>query len=88
MDILLALTGGAPTIELEDLERAIEEIGPRVVIPTHYQIPTLRLDILSLKAFTYRYPEETVTRMGATEVELSFDTLPRTLRIHVLEPAG
>jgi L-ascorbate metabolism protein UlaG (beta-lactamase superfamily) len=88
VDILLALSGGPPTIELEDLERAIEEIRPRVVIPMHYQIPKLKLDILPLEAFTSRYPEDTVTRVGATEVEFSIDTLPRTLRIYVLEPAG
>ena len=88
VDILLALTGGPPTIELEDLERAIEEIGPRGVIPMHYQIPNLRLDILSLGAFTSRYPEEAVTRVGATEVEFSSDTLPPSLRVYVLEPAG
>jgi hypothetical protein len=29
-----------------------------------------------------------VRRVGATEVEFSFDTLPGTLRIYVLEPAG
>jgi L-ascorbate metabolism protein UlaG (beta-lactamase superfamily) len=88
VDILLALSGGPPTIELEDLERAIEEIRPRVVIPMHYRIPKLKLDILPLEAFTSRYPEETVTRVGATEVEFSIDTLPRTLRVYVLEPAG
>jgi len=43
---------------------------------------------LPLEAFTSRYPEEAVTRMGATEVEFSVDTLPHTLRIYVLEPAG
>jgi L-ascorbate metabolism protein UlaG (beta-lactamase superfamily) len=86
--ILLALTGGPPTIELEDLERAIEEIRPRVVIPMHYQIPKLKLDILPLEAFTSRYPEDAVTRVGATEVKFSLDTLPPTLRIYVLEPAG
>ena len=86
--ILLALTGGPPTIELEDLKRAIEEIRPRVVIPMHYQIPKLKLDILPLEAFTSRYPEDAVTRVGATEVEFSIDTLPRTLRVYVLEPAG
>jgi L-ascorbate metabolism protein UlaG (beta-lactamase superfamily) len=88
VDILLALTGGPPTIELEDLERAIEEIRPRVVIPMHYQIPKLKLAILPLEAFTSRYPEDVVTRVGATEVEFSLDTLPRTLRVYVLEPAG
>ncbi len=84
----MALTGGPPTIELVDLQRAIEEIGPRVVIPMHYQIPKLRLDTLPLEAFTFRYPQEVVKRVGATEVEFSFDTLPSTLRIYVLEPAG
>ena len=88
VDILLALTGGPPTIELDDLDRAIEEIGPRVVIPMHYQIPKLKLDILPLEAFTSRYQEDVVTRVGATDVEMSFDTLPRTLRIFVLKPAG
>ena len=88
VDILLALSGGPPTIELDDLQRAIEEIRPRVVIPMHYRIPKLKLDILPLEAFTSRYPEEAVTRVGATEVEFSIDTLPRTLRVYVLEPAG
>jgi L-ascorbate metabolism protein UlaG (beta-lactamase superfamily) len=86
VDILLALTGGPPTIELADLERAIEEIGPRIVIPMHYQIPRLRLNILPLEAFTSRYPEEAITRVGSAEVELSQSTLPRTLHIYVLEP--
>jgi L-ascorbate metabolism protein UlaG (beta-lactamase superfamily) len=88
VDILLALTGGPPTIELKDLEWTIEEIGPRVVIPMHYQIPKLKLNILPLEAFTARCSDDVVTRVGATEVEFSFDTLPRTLRIYVLEPAG
>lgn len=87
VDVLLALTGGPPTIELDDLDRAIEGIEPRVVIPMHYQIPKLKLDILPLEAFTSRYPEVAVTRVGATEVEFSPNTLPRTLQVYVLEPA-
>jgi L-ascorbate metabolism protein UlaG (beta-lactamase superfamily) len=88
VDILLALTGGPPTIELEDLDRAIEEIGPRIVIPMHYQIPRLKLDILPLEAFTSRYPEDAISRVGSAEVELSQSNLPRTLQIYVLDPAG
>jgi L-ascorbate metabolism protein UlaG (beta-lactamase superfamily) len=88
VDILLALTRGPPTIELEDLERAIELIRPRVVIPMHYQIPKLKLNILPLEAFASRYTEGVVSRMGATKVEFSRDTLPPTLRVYVLEPAG
>jgi L-ascorbate metabolism protein UlaG (beta-lactamase superfamily) len=88
VDVLLALTGGPPTIELDDLDRAIEEIKPRVVIPMHYKIPKLRLDILPLEAFTRRYPEDVVERAGSAEVRLDPGTLPRTLQIRVLEPAG
>jgi L-ascorbate metabolism protein UlaG (beta-lactamase superfamily) len=88
VDILLALTGGPPTIELEDLDRAIEEIGPRIVIPMHYQIPRLKLDILPLEAFTSRYPEDAISRIGSAEVELSQSNLPRKLQIYVLDPAG
>ena len=88
VDVLLALTGGPPTIELEDLDRAIEEIGPSVVIPMHYRIPKLKLDILPLEAFTSRYPEEEIIKVESTEVEFSPDTLPRARRVYVLEPAG
>ena len=87
VDVLLALTGGPPTIELDDLDRTIAEIGPRVVIPMHYRIPKLRLDILPLEAFTSRYPEERVRMIGAPEVELRPGTLPETLEIYVLDPA-
>src|ERR671916_1109650 len=87
VEILLALSGGPPTIELEDLNRAIEEIRPRVVIPMHYQIPKLKLNILPLEAFASRYPEGVVTRVEATEVEISRDTLPPPFRVYVLEPA-
>jgi len=88
VDILLALTGGPPTIELEDLDRAIEEIGPRIIIPIHYQIPRLKLDILPLEALTSRYPEGAISRIGSAEVELSQSNLPRKLQIYVLDPAG
>jgi L-ascorbate metabolism protein UlaG (beta-lactamase superfamily) len=88
VDILLALTGGPPTIELEDLDRAIEEIAPRIVIPMHYQIPKLKLDILPLEVFTSRYPQSAIRRVGSAEVEVSQSTLPETLLIYVLEPAG
>lgn len=89
VDVLLALTGGSPTIELEDLDQAIEDIGPRVVIPMHYRIPKLKVDedILPVEAFTSRYPEEAVTTVGAPEMEVTPATLPRDLRIYVLEPA-
>src|SRR5215217_2375293 len=88
VDVLLALVGGPPTIELEDLDRAIEEIGPRVVVPMHYRIPGLRISgvILPVDAFLSRYPREVAVHQGSSEVELTPDSLPPGLRICVLEP--
>ena len=51
IDLLMALTGGSPTIELEDPDRTIEEIEPRVTVPMRYRIPKLGMDILALEAF-------------------------------------
>jgi L-ascorbate metabolism protein UlaG (beta-lactamase superfamily) len=90
VDVLLALTGGPPTLELDDLERAIEDIGPRVVIPMHYKIPKLTVDgdILPVRTFTSRYPVEQVVSVGTPEVEFMPGTLPEGLRVYVLEPAN
>jgi hypothetical protein len=38
--------------------------------------------------FASRYSKDMVTRVEATKVELSFDALPYTLRLYVLEHAG
>jgi len=54
----------------------------------HYRIPKLRLGVLPLEAFISRYPEETIVIVESTGVEFSPDTLPRALRVYVLEPAG
>src|ERR687893_354843 len=57
---------------------------------TDEQLALLRdkLNIFPLEAFASRYPEGVVSRVGATEVEFSRDTLQPTLRVFVLEPAG
>lgn len=90
VDVLLALTGGPPTIELDDLEQAVEDLGPRAVIPMHYAIPGLRVDgdILGLQAFTSRYPSEAVVDVDEAELELEPEMLPENLRVYILKPAN
>jgi L-ascorbate metabolism protein UlaG (beta-lactamase superfamily) len=87
-DVLLALTGGPVTIELDDLDTALREVRPRIVIPMHYRIPDLKLNILPLEAFTSRYPQEIVDRMPTTEIELTPHTLPEPMHIIALQPAA
>jgi L-ascorbate metabolism protein UlaG (beta-lactamase superfamily) len=90
VDVLLALAGGPPTIELNDLDWVIVDIGPRVVIPMHYQIPKLKVDeeILPVQGFVSRYPQEKVVNVGTSDVEFTPDTLPKGLSVYPLEPAN
>ena len=88
VDVLLALTGGPVTIELSDLDTALRAVQPKIVIPMHYQIPNLRLNILPLEAFTSRYPEEIVDIRPSSEIELTPRELPQQMRIVALQPAA
>jgi L-ascorbate metabolism protein UlaG (beta-lactamase superfamily) len=76
VDILLALTGEHATIALDDLDRAIQAIGPRVVIPMHYFSPRGVLRIEPVERFLDRCPPASVTRVGGPVLELTPDTLP------------
>lgn len=78
VDVLLALVGGPPTIELDDLYEAIGEIGPRVVIPMHYRIPGLTVsgEILPVETFLSQYPGEAIVGVGDSVVEFTPEDLP------------
>jgi L-ascorbate metabolism protein UlaG (beta-lactamase superfamily) len=92
VDVLLALTGGPPTIELDDLDLAIRQIKPKVVIPMHYQIPNLRLNILGLEAFTQRYPAALLDLRNEATAEFTREQLAAQPaagpRIVALQPAA
>lgn len=77
VDILLALTGDHATIALPDLDKAIAAIGPRVVIPMHYFSPRGRLKIEPVESFLARVPEDSVTRVSGSSVELDLASLPQ-----------
>ncbi len=86
VDLLFALTGAHATIGLDDLDAAIDTIGPRVVIPMHYYNPRGRLDIEPVDTFLERYPADSVTRVGGPELELTPESLPpEAPHIYVLE---
>jgi len=86
VDLLFALTGAHATIALEDLDVAIEAIGPRGVIPMHYYSPRGVLEIEPVDTFLERHPAESITQVGGPELELTPETLPAgTPHIYVLE---
>ncbi len=61
VDILLIPVGGKYTIGAKEAAEVINEIEPRIVIPMHYKIPGLKLDIDSVDKF--------LKEMGASKAE-------------------
>jgi L-ascorbate metabolism protein UlaG (beta-lactamase superfamily) len=88
VDVLLALAAGGLTIALPDLDRAIEAIGPRVVIPMHYRTPSLRYASAPVDEFLARRAGDRIVHHGGSVLELAPDALPQELTIHVLQPAA
>jgi len=85
VDVLFALTGGPPTIELDHLDEVISSIQPKVTIPMHYRTPKVKLTrIHPLEDFTSRYPSQIIHYNPTAEAEFSSTELPSGHQIHVL----
>ena len=83
---MLALAGGAhATIAYDDLDAAIQAIGPRVIIPMHYYSPRGWLNIEPVEAFLSRYPDNMITRVGGPSLEITPQTLPAGPHLYVLD---
>jgi L-ascorbate metabolism protein UlaG (beta-lactamase superfamily) len=87
VDVLLALAGGGLTIALPDLDDAIAELGPRVVIPMHYRTPSLRYQAGTVEEFLARRTGDPVVEHAGSTMEITRDTLPSVLTVHVLAPS-
>src|SRR3712207_5370043 len=86
VDLLFALAGAYATIALDDLDSAIDAIGPRIVIPMHYYSPRGVLDIEPVDTFLERHPIDSITQVGGPELELTLELLPTEApHIYVLE---
>jgi L-ascorbate metabolism protein UlaG (beta-lactamase superfamily) len=84
-EVLLALAGGGLTIALPDLDHAIEELDPRLVIPMHYRVPGIRYRLGPVEDFLARRSEP-VERPGTSTLDVTREALPERRTIVVLEP--
>ena len=85
-DVLLALAGGFPTIALDDLDAAIREVRPRVVIPMHFRTLTYRpRNTLWIESFLSYHDEAAIDFACAPTIGLSRDGLPEPTRVIVLD---
>ncbi len=86
IDVFLALAGGHPTIELDDLTRAIDVIRPRLVIPMHFRTLTYKpRNIFWIETFLDYFEEPAVDFAMHYEVAITPDGLPQQTRALVLD---
>ena len=87
VDILLALAGGSPTIELRELRELCERMRPRIVIPMHFGVPKLDMNLRPVGDFIALFaPHRVIAEPGST-LEIRADTLPEELQLRVLHHA-
>jgi len=86
IDVLLALTGGHPTIEQDDLKTMIDQVRPRLVIPMHFRTLRLKLThVLWIQSFLDYFDPSDVDFTFDSEATLTRDNLPASTRILVLD---
>lgn len=86
VDVLLALAGGYPVIDLDSLKKAIDTVKPKLVVPMHFQ--TLRLktnDALWLGDFLSYFDKREIDFACDDTVTLRKEDLPRETRVLVLD---
>ena len=87
-DVLLAATGGPPTIDFPDLLPLIEAIAPRVVVPMHYKVEgKINLNIRPLGDFLEVMKDWPVTFVDGSTVEWTRDLMPAGRSVVSLRPA-
>ena len=84
VDVLLALAGAGPTLSLPDLLEFIEAIQPKIVIPMHFGVPHLTMQIAPVEELERLWPGEIAHKSSSCQI--SRDELPGEAQLWVLEP--
>jgi L-ascorbate metabolism protein UlaG (beta-lactamase superfamily) len=86
VDVLLALTGGHPTLELDDLETAINFIKPKLVIPMHFRTLTYKpRNTVWIESFLEYFDDSKIDFACSSEIDLGVPMLPETTRVLVMD---
>lgn len=86
VDIVLAPVGGPPTIEPSQLLAFLDELQPKIVVPMHFGVPGLKMQLGSLDEFLKLW-DGAIERRGASLLEATMATLPGEMTLRVLEPS-
>ena len=86
IDVLLALAGGHPTIELADLRDMIAFTQPKIVVPMHFRTLTYKpRNTFWIESFLGLFNDSQVDFACASEVEISQASLPASTRVLIVD---
>ena len=88
IDVLLALAGGHPTIELDDLKTVIDGAQPRLIVPMHFRTLTYKpRNTYWIETFLSYFPAENIDFAFGSEATVTRDSLPDSTRVLVIDYA-
>lgn len=86
VDILFALAGGYPVVEMAEVKRVADAIKPRYVVPMHFRtLCYLRREGNWITEFLKFFPEEMVDFAFSSSIELKRENLPDHTRGLVMD---
>lgn len=86
VDVFLVLAGGHPTIELGDLQVAIDAVQPKLVIPMHFRTLTYKpRNTFWIEEFLSYFDTKDVDFACDCEVEVKKESLPEKTRVLVVD---
>ena len=86
VDVLFALAGGFPVIEVSEVRRVADAVRPKYVVPMHFRTLCFKLrNSHWITEFLQSFPEEEVDFAFASSVELTAESLPSETRGLVLD---
>jgi len=86
LDVLLVPAGAVCTADTNDIVKIIQRLDPKIVVPMHYNIPNIDVELQSLDSLLQELgvtAPEPQTRLNITRSSLS-----EGLQISILEPSG
>ena len=85
VDVLMIPVGGGYTIDSSAAQKIISEIEPKIIIPMHYNLPKLKIELDDISKFLKAMGNNSVVPQDKLVVKSS--TLPKDgMEIVVLQP--
>jgi L-ascorbate metabolism protein UlaG (beta-lactamase superfamily) len=84
LDILMIPIGGVYTIGPKEAVKIINEIEPKIVIPMHYFVEGLKINLAKVDEFLKAFGEKKITPLESFKIKKG-EVLPETTKIVLLE---